>query len=717
MRHDPWAITHSKLESVDAEDERLMQLSREYLRSLEEGEAPNREEYLSRFPELRNAVIECLEGIELAFSLKRNSPRRENATRSDAERQAFEPLGDFRIVRQIGRGGMGVVYEAVQLSLARSVALKVLPFAAALDERHRKRFLVEAQSAAQLHHPNIVPVYAVGCERGTHYYAMQLINGYPIAAAVFDELSSTPSKPGSERAVSTIAMRREPTAHASNSFRLASPRYPSRDRSRIIAALIADVADGLDYAHSCGIVHRDIKPGNLLLDVNGKIWITDFGLAQIATNEQMTQTGDLLGTLRYMSPEQASGHRGVLDHRSDVYSLGATLYEMLVRKPACDGNDRQEILHQILTQDPTPLRKLDRSIPEELEIITLKAMRHIPGERYETAAALADDLRRFLQESPILARRPTLVDKGRKWMRRHPSAVMSLLFALLASVLSLAIVTATVTHQNSLTDASLKREKHRATQAEKRLSIAQSAADEMIGIAEKMSLSPMEEVLRQRLLQSAIEYYQALIDETDGDSETQSILRETRNRAEKSLSELMLVHSDRQLRILTNPMVQKDLGLTSDQINELEKSQHWTLQLGDVGFLEQARQRESLFETVLTADQKGRLKQIDVQLKGPPGLHDMIVVGQMKLTSAQLQAIQSDIVQFLAKNLLRTSMVTPEDGLESTAGSQMDSIFLRTPEDLISPQIKSKLMEIILERLTPDQLERWKELTGSVLAK
>ena len=704
MKLDPWAITEVQKEISEAVDCRLMEISREYLRALESGEQPNRSSFLDRYPELKEQVVECLDGIDLAFTLQRQGRKKDFPILGECDRPAFEPLGDFRIIRQLGRGGMGVVYEAFQMSLARSVALKVLPFAAALDERHRKRFLVEAQSAAQLHHPNIVPVYAVGCERGTHYYAMQLIDGQPISAAVFDSPLQSTDKQLSDRGASTISSHQDATFRGNKSFGSLSSKNQTRDRNRTIAAMIADAADALDYAHSCGIVHRDIKPGNLLLDVTGKIWITDFGLAQIATNEQMTQTGDLLGTLRYMSPEQASGHRGVVDERSDVYSLGATLYELLTRKTMCQGSDRQEILHQILNSDPIPLRKWDRSISEELETITLKALRHSPSDRYDSAKAFADDLRRFLNENPILARRPTMVDHVRKWMRRHPSTVLSLLFALVAAVLSLAVVTATVTHQNTLTDAALQREQLRAIQAEKRLSIAQAAADEMIRMAEnELSISPMEEVLQQRLLSSALKYYQSLIDETHDNSEVQKGLVETRDRAERTLFRLTLVQRIRELRLLALPQVQLELGLTPEQSNALAVGTQTELKPGDVDFLALAQKYMAFADQILTSDQKLRLKQIAVQMQGPPGLRDMVVTGQLKLSTEQLQAIQSDIVTFFGMNqdAIPFEILLPNtlDGrMEKAGNGQMQQV-----------------MEILLKRLTPEQLEKWYELTGSKL--
>jgi eukaryotic-like serine/threonine-protein kinase len=703
MKLDPRAITEEQMEDSEVVDGRLMEISREYLRALESGERPTRSSFLDRYPELRDQVVECMDGIDLAFTLQRQGRKNDFSVPGESERPTFEPLGDFRIVRQLGRGGMGVVYEAFQMSLARSVALKVLPFAAALDERHRKRFLVEAQSAAQLHHPNIVPVYAVGCERGTHYYAMQLIDGQPISASVFDS-PLQPIDKHLDRGASTNVNYHEATLRGNKSPGSLSSKNQTRDRNRMIAAMIADAADALEYAHSCGIVHRDIKPGNLLLDVTGKIWITDFGLAQIATNEHMTQTGDLLGTLRYMSPEQASGHRGVVDERSDVYSLGATLYELLTRKTLCQGSDRQEILHQILNSDPIPLRKWDRSIPEELETITLKALRHSPSDRYDSAEAFGDDLRRYLNENPILARRPTMVDHIRKWMRRHPSTVLSLLFALVAAVLSLAVVTATVTHQNTLTDGALRREQLRASQAEKRLSIAQAAADEMIRMAEnELNISPMEEVLQQRLLSSALRYYQSLIDETHDNLEVQKGLAETRDRAEQTLFRLKLVQRIRELRLLALPQVQLGVGLTPDQSNALAVGTLAELKPGYVDFLAIAEKYIALADQLLSNDQKRRLNQIAIQMQGPPGLRDMVVTGQLKLSTEQLQAIQSDIVTFFGMN---QDAVPFEILLPNTLDGKM--------EKAGNGQMQ-RVMEILLKRLTPEQLEKWYELTGSKL--
>ncbi len=330
-------------------------------------------------------------------------------------------LGDFRILREVGRGGMGVVYEAEQLSLHRRVALKVLPFAAVLDPRHLQRFKNEvAGGGAQLEHPHIVDVYGVGCERGVHHYAMRFIDGQTLADVIAqlrerrEAPTGRPSRqaPADPFAQTAVAYAVSTSTQAPRKVSFVS--FPadgtaiSREFFRSVALLGRDVANALDYAHERGVVHRDIKPGNIMLDGAGKAWVTDFGLAHIESDVSLTMSGDVLGTLRYMSPEQALGKRGAIDHRTDVYSLAITLYELLTLQPAYPQTDRQQLLQRIATEDPTPPRQLRPQIPADLETIVLKATAKNPQERYETAGDLADDLQRFLDYQPIKARRPDI---------------------------------------------------------------------------------------------------------------------------------------------------------------------------------------------------------------------------------------------------------------------------------------------------------------------
>ena len=360
-----------------------------------------------------------------------------------------ESIGDYRLLHEIGRGGMGIVYEAEQISLGRRVAVKLLPLAGALSSRSLQRFRNEARAAATLQHPHIVPVHECGVENGTHYYCMQLIEGQSLAellagkrgqadldsldeaSALLEMTQSTATQGGSPAA-------RAGMVAAGGFFQLKSQGstgpHTAADVARVVIWGI-EAAQALDYAHQMGVVHRDIKPSNLLIDGAGKLWITDFGLALTETDAEITQTGEVPGTLRYMSPEQALGNRRVLDHRTDIYSLGATLYELLTLHPPHDCNDRIELFQKISQADPPPPRRLNPSLPLDLETILLKALERDPLKRYQTAQELSADLRRHLDDEPILARRPTLWELVARWSRRHRH-----LLALAAGIALLSII-------------------------------------------------------------------------------------------------------------------------------------------------------------------------------------------------------------------------------------------------------------------------------------
>jgi serine/threonine protein kinase/tetratricopeptide (TPR) repeat protein len=370
-------------------------------------------------------------------------------------------LGDFRLLREVGRGGMGIVYEATQISLDRRVALKVLPSAAALDERHLQRFKNEAQAAALLQHPHIVPVIAVGHEQLTHYYAMQFIDGESLAA-VIDDLRNQRGRPDPTATVLYVqpADSNSPKPRSSPFFRLSevgshkslrTSEEPGRTEAyfREVARLVMQAAEALDHAHQGGVIHRDVKPANLLLDVHGDLWVTDFGLARLTKDAGLTGSGDLLGTVRYMSPEQAATSRIPVDHRTDIYSLGVTAYELLTLEPAFAGSDRPEILRRIASEEPMRPRRLNSAVPADLEAIVLKAMEKAPADRYVTAADLADDLRRFLEEKPIRARRPTPWVVARKWVRRHAGLVAASAVAVTVVLLILAGSVTLLMHRNS----------------------------------------------------------------------------------------------------------------------------------------------------------------------------------------------------------------------------------------------------------------------------
>ncbi len=411
-------------------------------------------------------------------------------------------LGDFRIVREVGRGGMGVVYEAEQISLRRRVALKVLPFAGALDPRQLQRFQREAEAAAQLHHTHIVPVFFVGSERGVHFYAMQLIAGRTLADVVAGlrgpALVAGGGAPGA------------PTVAAATTQR----SRPDKAHYRAVARWGVQAAEALEYAHSMGVVHRDIKPANLLLDARGEVWVTDFGLAQFRADAGLTMTGDLVGTLRYMSPEQALARHGLVDHRTDVYSLGVTLYELLALRPAFAAENREMLLRQVTTEDPPAPRRLNPAIPAELETIVLKAIAKEPEARYATAGELAEDLQRYLADQTIRARRPSVWQRGRKWAARHRAAVASAGVVLFLATITL--VAGLLWHNERLRQAA-EREQRQAGRAVRQRDAARRAVDDMYTqVAEKwLASEPGMSDLQRQFLEKALGFYEDLAREEE----------------------------------------------------------------------------------------------------------------------------------------------------------------------------------------------------------
>jgi serine/threonine protein kinase/Flp pilus assembly protein TadD len=426
----------------------VISILEEFLTKLEAGARLNPEDLTARCPALAKPLSACLASLEFLHdaSLSLRDPTAPEPLAATECETDLGRLGDFQLVREIGRGGMGVVYEAEQISLDRRVALKVLPFAAALDARQLQRFKNEAQAAACLHHANIVPVFGVGCERGVHYYAMQYIEGQTLAAIIKNVRGGKDcGLPG---------FLSEPSSrHATLPTPAAEGHAAAAGHARAAALLGMQAALALEHAHQLGVVHRDIKPANLIVEAgsaiapgaNGadasgvRLWVTDFGLAQCRQGQAgLTVTGDLVGTLRYMSPEQALAQPMGVDHRTDVYSLGATLYEFLTLEPAFDGHDHHELLRQIAIEEPRPLRKLIKAVPADLETIVLKAMAKNPEERYATAQEMASDLGRLLRDEPILARPLTLLKRMRKWARRHRPVMLTAAVAALAALTVLA---------------------------------------------------------------------------------------------------------------------------------------------------------------------------------------------------------------------------------------------------------------------------------------
>jgi serine/threonine protein kinase len=520
----------------DKEDhsaDRLTQALEEYSAAIEAGQPIARELLLSKYSDIADELQGCLDSLafirevapQLADqaadpvmrgspdSVVRGSPDRAHPASSvlrgypDPADLASTPatLGDFRIVREIGRGGMGVVYEAEQLSLGRRVALKVLPFAAMLDRQQLARFKNEARAAATLDHPNIVAIHSVGCERGVHYYAMQLIEGQSLAEVVEQVGAASRAAhaqnvdmphSGPARLAGPTDADTAPIAHLST-----LPDFHSREYFNAIAQLGIQAAEALDHAHQNGILHRDIKPANLLVDDTGKLWITDFGLARLETDAGMTMTGDILGTLRYMSPEQALAKRAVIDHRSDIYSLGVTLYELLTGRPAFDGTDRGELLRAITEIEPPRVRTLARTAPTDLETIVHKAMEKVASDRYSTAGELAADLRRYLEHRPIIAQPPSLVTRSRKWLRRHTAAATTAVGVLVLAVIALAIGAVILNAKKNEADANLR--------------LAAEAVDQLLFEMGREASAYGQLPQAERILGQAARFYQQFVEKSN----------------------------------------------------------------------------------------------------------------------------------------------------------------------------------------------------------
>ena len=394
---------------VEESASELVRVLDQFLTDLQAGRAPDRQQLLAAHPELAGQLEQCLAGI--AFIHQAAQP----ASGTPAQ------LGDFRIIREVGRGGMGVVYEAEQLSLKRKVALKVLRFGAVADAEVMQRFRREAETVARLHHTNIVPVFAIGEEHGVHYYAMQFIEGRSLAAVIEEGRGARDEGRGRDHPSTPRPLPLAPRASFSD-----------------IAGWGLQAAEALAHAHQRGVIHRDIKPSNLLLDPEGVVWLTDFGLARRADEVVLTATGVLMGTPRYMSPEQAAGYKKPVDHRTDIYSLGATLYELTTGKPVFQAETPHAVITQILNAEPVRPRRFQANLPRDLETIILKCLAKDAAGRYASAQHLADDLRAFLDGRPIKARQARWHEQAWRWAKkRRRILALTAVTAVAAAVLAL----------------------------------------------------------------------------------------------------------------------------------------------------------------------------------------------------------------------------------------------------------------------------------------
>lgn len=469
----------------DANRDPVELLAEDFIERRRNGEAVTVEEYAAAHPDVADEIRDLFPTIAALETARSGDKPRTQRTFDCPER-----LGDLRIVREIGRGGMGVVYEAEQESLERRVAVKVLPGRTLFDTKQLERFRREARTAGALHHPGIVPVFSVGEQDGLHYLVMQLIDG--VGLDVLTRRVGARTKSGSLASGSSVNFAGDKTiavnledgladALVAGRFDLTAtvggaPPLPSlrdaltedfddndslansvraatlgdslnqaddvdlsaidQEYYRSIAKIGAQAAEALAYAHSKGTLHRDIKPANLLLDRSGRVWITDFGLAKAVDQTNLSRTGELLGTLRYMAPEQLRGEASAL---SDLYALGLTLYELVTFRSPFAAPTPSEVLQKINEHQPERPRKINPRLPLDLERIILQAMAPEPGGRYASGDTLAEDLRRFLDEQPVTARSAGPVTELRRWSDRHRVAAAVVATTLVLGSLAMAL--------------------------------------------------------------------------------------------------------------------------------------------------------------------------------------------------------------------------------------------------------------------------------------
>jgi serine/threonine protein kinase/tetratricopeptide (TPR) repeat protein len=578
--------------SSDSRDYSLIErLADEFAERLRRGERPSPQEYFDRYPEVADDLRELLPAAE---QLEEVQEQLSAAAREAAPAVAPLPhLADFHILREVGRGGMGVVYEAEQVSLGRRVALKVLRQKLHDDSRQKRRFEREARAAARLHHTNIVPVFGFGEADGSPYYVMQFIQGLPLDE-VIQEVSRLERQPTGEptrpaaavaRSLATGAFLPPGEVDGADEPPAATGTYQSHDapapadssasrsnpsgvasavtapgeetetgarRKRLtywqgVARLGVQAAQALEHAHRQGVIHRDVKPSNLLLDAYGTLWVTDFGLAKADDQQNLTETGDLLGTYRYMPPEAFEGHS---DARSDVYSLGLTLYELLALRPAFDARGRNQLVKQVTTGEAPRLRSIRRDVPRDLDTVIHKAIERDPAARYPTAGEFAADLQRFLDDEPIRARRVGLGQRARRWCLRNPWIAGSVAAVVLVFLLAFAAVNVALwrTREAERLAASRLEEAERSErearfqkeQADLGFARARKAVDEYLNqVTDGDALkAPGLQTLRRDLLRSALTFYQEFLRERRDDPALRSELAAVHLRVARILGEL-----------------------------------------------------------------------------------------------------------------------------------------------------------------------------------
>lgn len=445
-----------------SDDQLLETVVETFTSQLRQGKHPSIASYQQQHPHLADEIHELLSSVAMIEQLKTPTADGNSLNRRLNDTLQIQQLGDYKLLREIGRGGMGIVFEAIHQSLGRQVAIKILPNRSTDNQKQVDRFRREAQAAARLHHTHIVSVFGVGFDQGHHYYVMEYVDGTSLKQTIqhlpFCVGNPTTTAPDTQTTqddlepVSCDPNGREQSSQKAGSVRLNSETAfvpePGREQTWALEA-IDGIADALDHAHQNRLLHRDIKPANLLVDPSGTVRLTDFGLAKHLELSDLTQTGDLVGTPQYLPPEALEGR---YDARSEVYALGLVLYELITGRAAFEPTSAAGMLHQITTSRPRSPRQFRPDISRDLEVVIQKAIAREPEDRYQTAAAFRDDLRSLLQDRPISARRPTTWEQVRRWSRRNPtSAALGLL-----SLVLLALVTLTTTIGFAYTQAAYR---------------------------------------------------------------------------------------------------------------------------------------------------------------------------------------------------------------------------------------------------------------------